>query len=378
MKLILDVAFMTLSDLYRMIAVILDWRCHLRVLSGQGKYDVAFINNLENDLQKQFLGIFRKKKEIAYCLRFSLGKSLCRSLLINCSAHELARTKSRLLAKQYTQAAVATAVRDGARIILFAASTKRLFSESELAEIKRNHPSVIFTIGDNGTALALLADVLHAIKLRGIKANSRVAILGPNGFLGEVTAKFLQSLGYNNLLLLSSGMETPFANISGVELIVACSHHARLRLTAAILERISCEKGAFVIDVCRPSNLSKNEFLKCRNIARQDSGMVHNADMRYVFPLGALFVLHRLGIPTRIMYGCYCEAMALSTLPQEGLRNFDFLSVNDESMRFMERAFTLAGFAVSPVHNYGRATSATASAAQWDIMKTYESASNQQ
>ena len=363
---------MALSDLYRVIAVVLDWRCHLRVLSGKGKYDVAFITNLENDLQKKFFGVFHWRP-VAYGLRFSLGSSLCRYLLINSSAHELARPKSQQIAKYCVKVAIRAAVRDGARIILFAAGTKRLFSENELAEIRRNYPSVIFTIGDNGTALALRADVLHAIRLRELKADSRIAILGPNGFLGEVTAKFLRALGYSNLLLLSSNMENPFDDIQGVELIVACSHHTRLKLTVTILDRISCERGAYVIDVCRPGNLSRKEFLKCRNVARQDSGMVHNAYIRFVFPLGALFVLRRLGISTRIMYGCFGEAVALSVLPHENLKDFYFLSVNTDAMQFMERAFTLAGFAVSPVHNFGRASGTVNPSAEWSVTGMLES-----
>jgi len=365
--------FMGLSDLYRMVAAVMDWRCHLRVLSGKSKCDVAFINNLENNQQKQFFGFFRRKKGVAYGLRLSLGGSLCRNLIINCSAHELARPKSRQLAKQYTRDAITTAVRDGARIILFAAGTKRLFLESELAEIRKDYPSVIFTIGDNGTALALRADVLHAIRLRELKTDSRIAILGPNGFLGEVTTKFLRALGYSNLLLLSSNMENPFDDVHGVELVVACSHHTRLKLTVTILDRISCEKGAYVIDVCRPGNLTQKEFLKCRNIARQDSGMVHNDGIRFVFPLGAMFVLRRLGISTRIMYGCFGEAVALSVLPHESLKDFNFLSVNTDAMQFMEQAFTLAGFAVSPVHNFGKATGIAIPSAEWSVTGTLES-----
>lgn len=360
--------FMALSDLYRMIAAVLDWRCHLRALSGKGKYDVAFITNLENDLQKRFMGIFRRRS-VAYGLRFSIGGSLCRYLLINRSAHELTGPKSQQLAKDYTRTAITTAVRDGARIILFAAGTKRLFSESELAEIRLDYPGIIFTIGDNGTALALLADVLHVIKLRGLKADSRIAILGPNGFLGEVTTKYLRALGYNNLLLLSSNMGNPFADVHGVELVVACSHYARLRLTVDILNRISCERGAYVIDVCRPSNLSRKEFLKCRNVVRQDSGMVYHLDIRYVFPMGARFMLSRLGLSTRTMYGCFGEAIALSALQPEDLCESDFLSVNSDSMRIAERAFVLAGFTASPVYNYGRATGTAIPAIGAEIAK---------
>ena len=366
MRLVLGCLFMMLSDLYRMVAVVLDWRCQLRVLSGGGKYDVAFITNFENDLQKGFMGISRMKS-VAYGLRFSLGGSLCRYLLINSSAHDLARPRSQQLGKHHVRLAIKIAIRDGARVILFAAGTKRLFSESEFAEIRKDYPHIIFTIGDNGTALALLSEVVHAIKLRGLKIDSKITILGPNGFLGEATAKFLQTLGYNNLQLLSSSKENPFAGVHEVELIVACSHYARLKLTSDILDSISCEKGAYVVDVCRPSNLSRKEFLKCTNVARQDSGMVHNAGLRYVFPLGAQFVLHQLGISTRRLYGCFGEAVALSALPQEDLSGFDFLSVNSKTMRLLERAFTLTGFVVSPVHNYGKATNIAIPSIEWDI-----------
>lgn len=367
-RIMVDVLFMLLSDMYRMIAAALDWRCHRRVLSGGAKYDVAFITNFENDLQKGFMGIFRWRP-VAYGLRFSLGSSLCRYLLINRSAHDLTRPKSQQIGKHYARAAIGAAICDGARIILFAAGTKRLFSESELAGIRRDYPGVIFTIGDNGTALALLSEVAHAIELRVGKDGARIAVLGPNGFLGGVTAKFLRAIGCNDLQLLSSSKENPFAGVHGVDMIVACSHHAGLKLTADILRRISSESGVHVIDVCRPSNLSRGEFMKCTNVTRQDSGMVHNAGIKYVFPQGAQFVLRRLGISTRILYGCFAEAVALSALPQEDLRGFDFLSVNSDTMKLIGHAFTQAGFAVSPVQNYGEAETMDAPYAGWCIAK---------
>jgi hypothetical protein len=95
--------------------------------------------------------------------------------------------------------------------------------------------------------------------------------------------------------------------------------------------------------------------------------MVHNDGIRFVFPLGAMLVLRRLGISTRIMYGCFGEAVALSVLPHENLKEFDFLSVNTDAMQFMEQAFTLAGFAVSPVHNFGKATGTAIPSAEWGV-----------
>ncbi len=365
---VIRILFMLLSDFYRMVASILDWRCHWRMLSGRGRYDVAFITNFENDLQKGFMGM-GERRSVAYGLRFSLGGSLCRYLLINCSAHDLARPEPQQAARHYARMAIGTAVRDGARIILFAAGTKRLFSKSEFAGIRRDYPGVVFTIGDNGTALAMLSEVVHAIESREIKDGSKIAILGPNGFLGEAATKFLRLLGLDNLRLLSASKENPFADVHGVELIIACSHHASLKLRADILDHISGGNGAHVIDVCRPANLSRREFMKCRNIIRQDSGMVYNAGIRYVFPLGARFVLRRLGISTEILYGCFGEAVALSALPGEDLMMFDFLSVNRETMKLLEHAFMLSGFEVPSARNFGEAATVTVPYISWRIAK---------
>lgn len=100
--------------------------------------------------------------------------------------------------------------------------------------------------------------------------------------------------------------------------------------------------------------------------------MVHNANIRFVFPLGAMFVLRRLGISTRIMYGCFGEAVALSVQSQKDLKDLDFLSVNTDAMKFMEQAFTLAGFAVSPVRNFGKAIGTVIPSAEWSVTEILE------
>lgn len=92
--------------------------------------------------------------------------------------------------------------------------------------------------------------------------------------------------------------------------------------------------------------------------------MVHNAGIRFVFPWGAMLVLRRLGISARIMYGCFGEAVALSVLPHDDLKSFDFLNVNLDAMQLMEQAFIQAGFSVSPVRNFGSGVSEISPAMQ--------------
>ncbi len=150
----------------------------------------------------------------------------------------------------------------------------------------------------------------------------------------------------------------PFAGVRRVNLIITCSHFKNVRPTAGIIKKITDEgKKISVVDVCRPSAVSKKEFYKAQRegvkIDRRDAGNTLNHNIRYVFKLGANFVLKDLMLSHNRLYGCFSEATALSFLNKKKMLGINLLSVNDEAMETVREAFGLAGFEQSPVRNYG-------------------------
>lgn len=358
-------------DFYRMMAALLDWRCHLRILSGKGKYDVAFINFSGNAGRPAALS--RSRKKVTYSLRFSLGSSLCRDLLLNCGLPGPVGQEPKQFYRHFIHAAIMIAVRDGARIILLPPDAENLFSESQLASLRKDHPHIILTAGGNGTTLVLLADMLHAIKLRGLETESRIAIAASES-MGEAMARFMQNLGYFNLLLLDPNSGNPFDNISGVELLVICNIDAHLKLSAPLLEQMASPRGICLIDACMPGIFSAQGFLDGGNLAWQDAGRVFNSRIRYVFPWLARFISRRSGNSARIIYASCGEAVALSLLPQQVLQDFDFLRINTPAMSFIEQAFKLTGFTVSPARSFGEPRHSGIPATGWNIFENYKSA----
>jgi len=340
------------SDFYRAVSMLLDWRCHLRFFSGKLRYDAACITNLETSAQKEFMGLHHR--EVANGLRFSLGSSLGRYVLINQSAKDIDRdkTEARILSRR----AIEGAVTNGAKVVLFAASLKRIFSSEELREFRWEFPGVTFTLGDNGTVWSLLCEVFRAVEELGLNSDSKILITGPNGLLGSVVRFILEKHGYSNLILASAYGENPFEQAVGVELVIACSHRDRVRLTADVLKKIAHPiRGVLVIDPCRPAALVEREFLKCPPgvVKRRDAGNTYNPRIRYIFPLGAEVILRQLGLSNSRLLGCFSEAIALAGEKRGDLEGIDFLSVNCGALGLIERVFPQKGFEVSPPTNFG-------------------------
>ncbi len=304
--------YMVFSDFYRFLAALFDWRSHLRALGGKPLFDVACITNFENELQKSFMGLFCLGRIWRYGLRFRLGDTLGRYIIIGSSARGLTDPEGKERGKRQVREAIAAAAGRGVKVILFAAYTKRLFSKEELKEIRAAYPGVAFTIGDNGTAWALLMDVLRAIELNRLNRASKIAVLGPSGFLGGTVLKALSKSGFTNLVAVGSRRRAmPFKGIAGVELVVACSHSDNLRLTAEIVRTIAGSNGIYVVDVCRPVNFSVREFERCEGkVGRLDAGVVFNKRLRYVFSPLARPLLGRLKMSSQRLYGCFSEAIA--------------------------------------------------------------------
>lgn len=349
------------SDVYR------SWIFLEEFLSKNDKIDVAYITNFQNDVERGFMGSFPllRNKLFTYSLKLRMkGGYVGRIITINSLASDLVKdfntrkfNNKGHIARAQVREAIEMLYKKGVKVVLFGASTKRLFSDEELAEINSQYTEITFTIGDNGTTLELLRDVEFAIKSENISKNDKIIIIGPNGFLGNSVKNKLISQGYSSLSLVSQSDKNPFSNINDAKLVVACSHHPRVRLTSNIIKNITHNKGIFVVDVCRPYNFTRKEFYKCLNdgilVKRMDAGNSYNKNLKYEGSIIANIALRQVGLSQNRLFGCFSEASALANFSYKDLVNYDFLSVNNKTIDFVNKAFNKAGFEICYPRNFG-------------------------
>jgi predicted amino acid dehydrogenase len=275
-------------------------------------------------------------------------------------------TKGRRKAKKQFLSATKWAVDNGAKVVLLAASTKRLFGR-DAKELKEKFPNTIFTIGDNGTAHLLLADTLNAIKVKNIsKEYGKIVILGAYGILGEAMVEALNFRGYKviavgdnvaRLIELEKkyGIETSSSmeSLENVDLVVACTHKKELQLNGEIIRKIKPKECKLVlIDVAEPANLSQEEYENCREfVTRQDAGNAYSKELSYV--LGA-FSYKKLSLSQGVVFGCFAEAMAIgSALKVHNYIEKDWFVVNSSNIKSVQNMFDEVGIAVPTPRCFG-------------------------
>ncbi len=326
-----------ISDFYRLGATICDWRTLYRKLSHQAEFDVACITNFETAYQRAFIGLLMRK--IANGLRYSINGKLGRFILINSDAAGVMRPHKRGIAKRQLLKAIDYSASKGVQVILFAASTKRLLAEKELCEVQAKYPHITFTNGDNGTALALLTDIYDAIDKFSLTKNDNILVIGPNGFLGSIVRQSLASNGYQNIRCASYKDKNPFKSKTNIKMVIACSHHKKLRLTAKNLDAISCKQGVVIVDVCKPGNLSDNEYKSAishgLNIVKIRSGMYFNKNLKFCFSSLAKLVLKNLSLTRHVLYGCFSEATALAQSNHRNNDKLGFMEINENAMNYV-------------------------------------------
>jgi hypothetical protein len=357
-KIVMKGIFIILSDIYRIFVHIKEIICD----KGDHDFDIAYITNFQNDVECGFLGITSlwKHKAFAPALKLRMHGIRGRYIAINSVAHDMIKnpatgafSEQMHIARKQVVEAIIYAWKHHAKIILFAASTKRLFSENEIRIFAQRY-NMTFTIGDNGTIIALLGDVQCAIECYSITPNDNIVVIGPNGFLGSEVVRYLEKRGFDNVVCISQKDKHPFENVSDVRLVIACSHHPSVRLTADILQKISSTNGVHVVDVCKPSNFSLREFKKSRvDVTRQDAGNMENSNLTYDGSWIACIALKQLHLSDKRLFGCFSEATALATMPSVMLKHFDFLSVNKTSMDIVQLCFERTNFRISQICNFG-------------------------
>lgn len=349
-----------IAMIWRFFVAVFDWRTIVRKLSGRPVADVVFVTNIRDDLDRQRLGGWHPEGHFNGP-RYWLGNISGRIRALDVTTDEMRGSKGRKKAREQFISATKWAEKNGAKVVLLAAATKRLFKREELAELKAEFPGIVFTIGDNGTVLLLIEETLRALQVANLRTGySRIAILGPYGFLGEIMTKTLKGLGYEIVgvgqnagglkhMAEEYGIATcqTLAEIGKVDAVVACTHSEAVSLTAESVELIRRDnKKLLVIDVAEPSNFRYKEYQKCKSIViRQDAGNAYAPGLKYV--LGAIsYRLFRLS--RGVTFGCFAETLSLASALRRGedVNRVDWLTVNDENMGIMAEMFKHDGFTV--------------------------------
>jgi len=341
--------FLTVVSLtWRFFVAAFDWRTHIRYVLGQDILDVVFISNMRDEKDRRmFLGKYRPKCGHFNGPRYWIKGVAGRTRALDCTAEDFKTPEGRIRIRKLFVDTVQWAQDRGAKVVLLAASTKRLFKKKEIAELKKRFPNIIFTIGDNGTNLILQNEVKRALSSSALKnGNSKIAILGVYGFLGEMMTKVLTERKYNvigvgkrehELTVMKDkyGIEIckDFDSTGKVDAVIACTHSDAYCLNKEKVNSLRRnKKKLLVVDVAEPSNLKHNEYTECtQEVIRQDAGNAYSPFLQYV--LGPIsYKMFRLS--NGVTFGCFAEALTLCFFLKEngGINETNWFDVNDKNM----------------------------------------------
>ena len=375
-KNIIFIGYTVGGALWRFFVALFDFRTWKRKLLGQAIVDAVFITNMRDETdRRRFLGLWRPICGHFNGPRYRINGVLGRTRALNITTNDLADSKGRIKAKELIISATRWADNNGVRAVLLAASLKHIFGNGGM-KLKEIFPNIVFTIGDNGTFFLLKEETFRALKKAGIKSEqSRIAVLGPYGILGEMMTGFLVNAGYN---VIGAGPKEKalirvarkykittaktFNEIGKVDAVVACTHNGEISLTAwhvsdknpDSIRKIN--RRLLVVDVAEPSNFNKEEYLKCKDLViRQDAGNAHSTKLKYV--LGV--ISYRMFRLTRgVTFGCFAETLALA----ENLKKFsggalekvNHFQINEENMKIVQSLFEGSGFHIPSPRSHGK------------------------
>ncbi len=359
-----------LGHLWRFLSAVTDWRTHLRVVRGRPILDVVFITNMRDEVdRKNFLGNWRPKCGHFNGPRYWYKGVAGRTRALDITAEELYTSEGRKKARKLFIEACKWADKRGVRVVLLAASTKRLFNGGK--KLKEMFPHLVFTIGDNGTDLVLKEETLQALEKAKLNSeHSKIAVIGPYGFLGETMVSHLLQEGYNvtgigpNTNLLSQVTEKyqiqTFSDLESAgkfDAVIACTHSEKVRINAENVDLLRKDgQKLLLIDVAEPSNMRRSEFLKVKDkVVRIDSGNAYSPNLKYV--LGAItYKMFRLS--RGVTFGCFAETLTLGRAIKLGMPVYmvNWFQVNEENMRLTKLLFSQdkKGFRVPSPRNYSQ------------------------
>jgi len=358
-----------LADIWRAAAAAADWRTGIRRWTHSPIVDVAFISNMRDSVdRKRFLGSWHPPEGHFNANRFRIHGVSGMLRCLDIVTEDLVEAAGREKARTHFISAVEWAEKSGVRVVLLAASTKRLFGEDG-SELKRRFPHVLFTIGDNGTILLLREETLRALNGSRLQPGSaRIGILGPYGLLGGIMTKAMVDRGFDvigagpneeGLSEIRGKFGIPvcrtFAEMGKVDAVVACTHSEKIRLSADNVDLVRQPgKKLLVIDVAEPSNLRRREYEKCKDrVIRQDAGNAYAPSLKYVL---GVFSYRLLRLTRGVTFGCFAEALSLACALNRGedIRKYDWLKVNESNMSVVAELFRKDGFAIPSPRCFGK------------------------
>lgn len=359
-----------ISNIWRFFVALFDLRGLARFLTGRPAVDVVFITNLRDEAERRrYFGNWIPPEGHANGPRIHLQGVVGRVRGIYVTAEEMLTKEGRKKAKQQFIAATAWAERNGARVVLLAASTKRLFGRDG-RELKERFPKLLFTIGDNGTAHMLCADIFRGLQAAKLSTTARIMVIGPYGILGEGVTSALCAAGYEVVGYGANGsaleevaaqhgiaVATDIADIGKVDAVVACTHSSAAKLTPPCVQQLRRSgRKLLVIDVAEPANLDVDAYATCRNyVVRQDAGNAYSSQLGYVLgPVSWSMLMLSRGV----VFGCFAEAMALYHSIYRGahlgLMLRDWFVVSAENTQRVAQAFANIGFELPTPRCFGR------------------------
>ncbi|ROL61846.1 hypothetical protein D9V86_03715 [Bacteroidetes/Chlorobi group bacterium ChocPot_Mid] len=353
------------------------------------KVDYLFFSNLTNSKNQYDFTLSQGiSKNNAYYkpVFFELNDSIFGSLIVlemfsDESLYKRGIIKAR---KQFLLALQYAVERFDVKIILLAASTKRLFGKE--AEIRVNwdglqdnegftiqelYPDVIFTNGDNGTSVIFNAEIDRIVENANIQNNGNNVLINGLGLLGTDALKHLlmkklnpeqiyiisshtkelkELINTNNIKVFDTIQNIPQSEAKKITAIINCTHNPKSIITSDCISYMQDSQPIHVIDVAVPYGFPEEEFSKCKNVIRQDGGNAYIAEGLEFF-----FNPEICGLTENVLYGCFAEAMCLGAYLKENpnkkefISGFDYFNVNEKTKKFVSELFQNYGVGIAPV-----------------------------
>ncbi|MGY5352229.1 hypothetical protein ACXGQW_06665 [Wenyingzhuangia sp. IMCC45533] len=321
--------------------------------STQSKPIIALISNCLSPLNRDFI-----RNSDNYCAEgvlkpyeFSYKGHQGMIPVLDILPTEMLSISGMKKAKKYFINAVKHASDKGVKVVLLAASTKRLFGDG--TELKKLFPNILFTIGDNGTALAFLKQIEYVSK--SISKKDPVIVLGA-GFLGETAIQYLKEEGYQKIVVISkhrvisNETDLQFTSLDAyaesdafekASLFLGCAHNHNV--TKQQLEHI-CKQQLIIIDVAVPNAVPKHLIDESdKRFARFDGGdyEIKNLELQFDHQLVGLNFKNEF-------YGCFTEAFLLAITKNKG--DIDYFKVNKQNIAAVKNMFQKFGDDISVSH----------------------------
>jgi hypothetical protein len=289
---------------------------------------------------------------------------------------------------QFLQALKYSVEKLGAEVVLLAASTKRLFGKE--ANIRINdegypdkngftlqelYSDIFFTNGDNGTAIILNKEIDNILSNVSQNHKDNSVLINGLGFLGTDALKHIiekhkylnkiyviskysmelsEIIAENHIRVYDSITNITQKDAQNISAIINCTHNPDSLITSDVINYFQNGQTVHVIDVAVPYGFPEEEFMKCKNVSRQDGGNAYIAE-----GLEFYFNPEICGLTDNVLYGCFAEAMCIGAYlkeypnQKENLKDYDWFNVNDRTKEFVRKLFQKYNVTTAPVpYNY--------------------------